>query len=183
MVVSDLAGSVGGSVEEIFGHRVLVLKRCPFRSKQNQKFRSVVQFPFTCPGVALTIRNKIAFPFVATLDCAFGSGLGDRNKHLSRAGQAIGIFHGNNRIPPYLPARSSSQDLIPFDPHGRRNCCRTRGENNTHQNDRSVHLPKRTPNNGECINRDNCVKQFLIKKSAPRVIVITATVATFTLYL
>ena len=147
--------------------RVLVLERCPFRSKQNQEFRSIIQFPFCCPRVAFTIRNKTPFPFVVTLDCAFSSSLDDRNEHLPRAGQTLHSFHGNNRIPPYLPARRSSQDLISFDPHSRRNCCRARCENNTQQNDSSFHvLPKRlTTTIAECINRDNCLKQFLSKKS------------------
>ena len=106
------------------------------------------------------------FPFVATLDCAFSSGLGDRNKHLPCAGQTLDIFHGNNRIPPDLPARRSSQDVIAFDPHSRRNCCRTRCENKAHQNDSSFHVvPKRFTTIEECINRDNCLKQFVLKKS------------------
>ena len=167
----------GGGVEQASppregttGHRLLVLKRCPFRSKENHEFRSIVQFPFSRPRVALTIRNKIPFSFVATLHCAFSSGLGDRNKHLPRAGQALDGFHGNNRILSYLPARRSSQDLISFYPHSRRNCCRTRCENNTRQNYSSFHvLPKRLTSIGGCINRDNCLKQFLLKKSGPRV--------------
>jgi hypothetical protein len=112
------------------------------------------------------MRNKIAFPFVATVDCAFSSGFGDRNKHLPRAGQTLYIFHGNNRICPYLPVRRSPEDLISFDPHSRRNCCRTRCENNTPQKDSSFHvLPERLTTIAECINRDNGLKQFLLKKS------------------
>src|SRR4029079_19660661 len=102
---------------------VLVIKRCSLRSKQKQEFRSIVQFSVCCPRVALTFCNKSPFPFVGTLDCAFSSRLGDRHTHRTRAGQAVHIVHGNHRITPYLPARRSSQELISFDPHCRRNCC------------------------------------------------------------
>ena len=149
------------------GHRVLVFERCPVRSKQYQELRSIVQSPFSRPGVALTLRHKIPFPFVATVDCAFRSGLGGRNKHLPRAGQTLFTFHGNNRIAPYLAARRSSQDVMSFDPHRGRNCRRTCCENNTHQNDSCLHgLPKRCTTMGECINRDNCLKQFLCLRGA-----------------
>jgi len=131
---------------------VLVIKRCSFRSKQKQEFRSIVQFSVCCPRVALTFCNKSPFPFVGTLDCAFSSRLGDRNKHLPRAGQALHIVHGNHRITPYLPARRSSQELISFDPHCRKS---------------SFHvLPKRLTTIGRCINRDHGLKQFLSRKSA-----------------
>jgi hypothetical protein len=146
---------------------VLVFERCPVRSKQYQEPRSIVQFPFSRPRVALTLRNKIPFPFVTTVDCAFRSGLGGRNKHLPRAGQTLFTFHGNNRISPYLAARRSSQDVMSFDPHRGRNCRRTCCENNTHQNDSCLHgLAKRCTTMGECINRDNCLKQFLCLRGA-----------------
>jgi hypothetical protein len=146
---------------------VLVFERCPVRSKQYQEPRSIVQFPFSRPRVALTLRNKIPFPFVTTVDCAFRSGLGGRNKHLPRAGQTLFTFHGNHRISPYLAARRSSQDVMSFDPHRDRNCRRTCCENNTHQNDSCLHgLPKRCITMGECINRDNCLKQFSCLRGA-----------------
>ena len=141
---------------------MLVFERCPVRSKQYQEFRSIVQFPFSRPRVALTLRNKSPFPFVATVDRAFRSGLGGRNEHLPRTGQTLFTFHGNNRISPYLAARRSSEDVMSFDPHRGRNCRRTCCENNTHQNDSCFHgLAKRCTTIGECISRDNCLKQFV----------------------
>jgi len=143
------------------GIACLVFERCPVRSKQYQELRSIVQFPFSRPRVALTLRNKIPFSFVTTVDCAFRCGLGGRNKHLPRAGQTLFTFHGNHRISPYLAARGSSEDVMSFDPHRGRNCRRTCCENNTHQNDSCFHgLTKRCTTMGECINRDNCLKQF-----------------------
>jgi hypothetical protein len=57
--------------------------------------------------------------------------------------------------------------VMSFDPHRGRNCCRTCCENNTHQNDSCLHgLAKRCTTMGECINRDNCLKQFLCLRGA-----------------
>jgi hypothetical protein len=38
--------------------------------------------------------------------------------------------------------------LVSFDPHSRRNCCRTGCENNTHQDDRAFHALPKSHNNG-----------------------------------
>lgn len=146
------------------GHCGLVLQRCPFRSEQHQEFRSIVQFPFCCPRLTLTIRNKLPFPIVVALDDAFSSSLGNRNEHLPSARQTRSTFHGNNCISSDLPARRSSQDVIVFYPHSRRNCCGTSGENKAQQNESAFHvLPSRQSR--ECINRDNYLKQFLPQRS------------------
>src|SRR5262245_28870625 len=118
-------------------------------------------FSFPSPAHESPLPFAIKFPFRLSLHwiVPFRCGLGDRNKQLTRARQTLEIFHGNNRVPPYFPTRRSSQDLISFDPHRRRNCCRTRCENDTDQNDGVFHvLPKKPTHN----NRGKVLPEIVV---------------------
>ena len=121
-------------------------------------------FSFPSPAHESPLPFAIKFPFRLSLHWIEPSVVVSviRNKQLPRAGQTLDTFHGNNRLPPYLPTRRSSLVLISFDPHSRRNCCRTRCKHNAHQNNGFSHvLPKKPTTIGEGITRDNCLQQFL----------------------